>query len=203
MDLLIFGRGWILQKEHLGFLLFKLNEFHRVKHSFLKRIFFMHKSFIDYWTPLNVDSMCREVNHLGSDQQWHLGMCNLQQKLKEGGVGLVEWGILLCQKIDVDFIYRAKVGWSKGVPGGLGWASRGFPEEECGLSSKVDALDRGTSCGIIGRWWSWRMEHAEEERERGKNLEAMSVFCLSTLVTGCTYPHGAVLAVGRWGFLSG
>jgi len=41
------------------------------------------------------------------------------------------------------------------------------------------------------------MEHAEEERERGKNLEAMSVFCLSTLVTGCTYPHGAVLAVGR------
>ena len=48
MDLLIFGRGWILQKEHLGFLLFKLNEFHRVKHSFLKWIFFMHKSFIDY-----------------------------------------------------------------------------------------------------------------------------------------------------------
>ena len=47
MDLLIFCRGWILQKEHLGFLLFKLNEFHRVKRSFLKWIFFMHKRFIE------------------------------------------------------------------------------------------------------------------------------------------------------------
>ena len=48
MDLLIFCRGWILQKEHLGFLLFKLNEFHRVNRSFLKWIFFMHKRFIEY-----------------------------------------------------------------------------------------------------------------------------------------------------------
>lgn len=40
-----------------------------------------------------------------------------------------------------------------------------------------------------------RTGHAEEER--GKNLEAMSIFCLSTLVIGCTYPRGAVLAVGR------
>ena len=69
MDLLIFGRGWILQKEHFCFLLFKLNEFYRVKRSFLKWIFFMHKRFIEYWTPLNMDSICREVNHLGSDQQ--------------------------------------------------------------------------------------------------------------------------------------
>ena len=48
MDLLIFGRGWILQKEHFCFLLFKLNEFYRVKRSFLHRIFFMHKRFTEY-----------------------------------------------------------------------------------------------------------------------------------------------------------
>lgn len=202
MDLLIFRRGWILQKEHLGFLLFNLNEFLRVKCSFLKRIFFMRKRFTEYWTPLKVHSIYREVNHLGSDQQWHRGLCNLQEKIKEGGVGLVEWGILLCQKVDVDFIDRAKAGWSNGGPGGMGWASRGFPEEKCGLSSKVEALDRGRSCGIVRRWWSWK-DRTCWRGERGKNLEAMSIFCLSTLVTGCTYPNGAVLAVGRWGFLSG
>ena len=48
MDLLIFGRGWVLQKEHLGFPLFNLNEFLRVKCSFLKRIFFMRKRFTEY-----------------------------------------------------------------------------------------------------------------------------------------------------------
>ena len=47
MDLLICCRGWNLQKEHLGFLLFKLNEFHKVNRSYLKRIFFMHKKFIE------------------------------------------------------------------------------------------------------------------------------------------------------------
>ena len=47
MDLLIFGRGWILQQEHLGLLLFKLNKFHKVNRSYLKWIFFMHKKFIE------------------------------------------------------------------------------------------------------------------------------------------------------------